>query len=161
MAILGIGHDVVDCAFREQRDAGFAGRTFSARELRPAQRAGRKNDSEAVHLAGSGPPRSVVKSWCAALGSGPAPYARQHAAGDIEVLNEANRVHIVLSGEVNPVDGVGQRRTVQVCASSLSISHDGPASAINHCAPDAIAAVSCAGAGRMQSAGLRMVWRCV
>ncbi len=56
MAILGIGHDVVDVrAFGEQLEMpGSRMRAlFSARELRQARmRAGRKNDGEAVHLAG-------------------------------------------------------------------------------------------------------------
>ena len=68
MAILGIGHDVVDVrAFGEQLEMpGSRGRSlFSARELRQARmRAGCKNDGEAVHLAGMWAAKeSAVKAY--------------------------------------------------------------------------------------------------
>lgn len=134
MAILGIGHDVVDVrAFGEQLEMpGSRMRAFcSARELRQARmRAGRKNDGEAVHLAGKWAAKeSVVKAWCAALGSGSAPYTLDNTPwARIEVLNEANGCpRIVLGGEVER----RLRESVGALGGAdlrwfVSISHDGP-----------------------------------
>ena len=134
MAILGIGHDVVDVrAFGEQLEmpGSRARGLFSARELRQVQlRAGRKNDGEAVHLAGKWAAKeSVVKAWCAALGSGPAPYTLDNTPwAGIEVLNEANGCpRIVLGGEVERRlrASVGTPDGADLCW-FVSISHDGP-----------------------------------
>ena len=81
MAILGIGHDVVDVrAFGEQLEMpGSRGRSlFSARELRQARmRAGCKNDGEAVQVGRQGIGcQGVVRG--ARRGAGTV-HARQHA----------------------------------------------------------------------------------
>ncbi|PKU89480.1 Holo-[acyl-carrier protein] synthase [Bifidobacterium pseudolongum subsp. globosum] len=156
MGILGIGHDVVDVrAFGEQLEMpGSRGRgLFSARELRQVQlRAGRKNDGEAVHLAGKWAAKeSVVKAWCAALGSGPTPYTLDNTPwASIEILGDARGVpHVLLQAGVHAelVRSLAcpehPLRAQGVCAAGampagaaacadgglrwhLSISHDGP-----------------------------------
>lgn len=108
MAILGIGHDVVDVrAFGEQLEMpGSRGRSlFSARELRQARmRAGCKNDGEAVHLAGKWAAKeSAVKAWCAALGEVSAPYTLDNTPwSGIEILGDARGVpHVLLQPAVH------------------------------------------------------------
>ena len=91
---------------------------------------GRKNDGEAVHLAGKWAAKeSVVKAWCAALGSGPAPYTLDNTPwAGIEVLDEANGCpRIVLDGEAERRlrASVGTPDGADLCW-FVSISHDGP-----------------------------------
>ena len=74
MAVLGLGHDVVDvAAFGAQlAEPGTRMRAlFSARESRQAALRGRlKGDGEAVHLAARWAGKeAVLKAWCEALSS--------------------------------------------------------------------------------------------
>ncbi len=75
------------------------------------------------------PKESVVKAWCAALGSGPAPYTLDNTPwAGIEVLNEANGCpHIVLGGEAERRlrASVGTPGGADLCW-FVSISHDSP-----------------------------------
>ncbi len=83
-----------------------------------------------MHLAGKWAAKeSVVKAWCAALGSGPAPYTLDNTPwAGIEVLNEANGCpRIVLGGEAERRlrASVGTPDGVDLCW-FVSISHDSP-----------------------------------
>lgn len=139
MAMLGIGHDVVDVRAFEEQLAMPGSRMralFSARELRQARlRAEQKHDGEAVHLAGRWAAKeSVVKAWSEALGAAVPPYTVDDMPwASIEVLGEANGCPRIVLG-----DDVGRRLRRSVGAQArieagpkpelrwfVSVSHDG------------------------------------
>ena len=148
MAVLGLGHDVVDMiAFAEQlAEPGSRMRQlFSARELRQASaRAQSKHDGEAVHLAAKWAGKeAVLKAWDVALADRPAPYTLDNFPwAGIEILDDSRgRPRVMLMPQVEAnlrrslsgdlVDGAAVNATAAVDSSEnyrwhISLSHDGP-----------------------------------
>jgi holo-[acyl-carrier protein] synthase len=131
MSICGLGHDVVDVAsFAGQlAESGSHMRAlFSVREMRQAvERAKRKNDAEATHLAAKWAGKEAfLKAWCDSLGGAPYPFTLDDFPWrDIEILDDSRGVpQVMLGGSAASAfhsDRAGETPDVHI-----SLSHDGP-----------------------------------
>ena len=137
MAVLGIGHDVVDVhAFHEQftMPGTRIKQLFSVREQRQAQmRAAIKHDSESAHFAARWAGKeAVIKAWCEALSSTThadnRPYSLDTVPwSSIEILGDSTGCpHIALSAQV----GRDLRESLRLPSERnvrwhVALSHDG------------------------------------
>lgn len=139
MAILGIGHDVVNVhEFTAQCNMpGTRMRQlFSARELRQAYaRTQAKHDGEAQHLAARWAGKeSVIKAWCEALAMHPLPYTLDTLAWNaIEIIDDergvphvylAQHMHEQLVLSLNPV--LAGNLGHSLVRWHVTLSHDDP-----------------------------------